>query len=267
MDCKKCMEQMSLHMDNMADGDDREFRQHLRSCKKCRTVYERMTSTREHLGSLEEAEVPEGFHDAWIKAAREQAKTQTKRPNLKWVRIAGPIAAALVVAVVGWQMFANGIIAPRPQAPMLDSNLASAADERQFSAAKIAPEAAAPTPAPTAAATMAPQESGMVGITGGQGDANVSFGASAPTDRKGISSYTITAKPESQKDLQDLLNQWNVSYAADDLGGTTRITFTIGQDHYSILMDWLRDTGAQPPPPENPAGENTETMQFEILFN
>lgn len=264
MDCNKCMEQMSLHLDNIADVEENEFRQHLRSCKKCRTLYERMASTREHLSSLPEEEVPEGFHDAWLKKAIAQ-KAKVQKPNLRWVRIAGPIAAALVVAVVGWRLIASGTFTPPVPAPQ-DRNMALTTDQTEESA-KLAPMT---VPAPTMAATMAPaataapqpaMDSAMVG--GVEASSANPFAAS----RQETITYTINGKPEAQLDLQDLLNQWKVSYSSEDSEGTTKIAFTIGADNYGILMDWLIDKGAQPPPSEKSASDNTGTISFEVIFN
>lgn len=265
MDCKTCREQMSLHLDNMPDRDENGFRHHLETCEECSILYERMASTREHLANMPEEELPEGFHDRWMMAAKAQKTAQAKH-NLKWVRIAAPVAAAMVVVVIGWQVFFNGVSLTPPAAPAPMPNAKYAAQDTSGESvgmgqmAPAATEAPAATAAPTAAATMeAP--GAELNITA------LSPEPSAADLRDTAVLITVVNKPGALQSLEKLLDKINVPYDPVKMDSGMKISFTIGPEKYEDLQKWFNDFGVRIEDADARTSDGQGPRDFEITFN
>lgn len=105
MDCSGCRTRISLHIDSALPQEEQDaLRDHLEVCDSCRTEWEELLKTREHLRNLDQVESP-----PWL-TQRIMAKIREEAPPKKsiWQRLFYPLhikipleaAASILIAVL-----------------------------------------------------------------------------------------------------------------------------------------------------------------------
>jgi|MudIll2142460700_1097286.scaffolds.fasta_scaffold106895_1 hypothetical protein len=106
MDCEKVRDRFSsLWEKELTISEEKSVREHLSSCPECQREFERFEKTMRWLGSMEEAEVPEGFLPELLKKMEERGRAPLgKKTRGKWYRFPLsfklPVQAVAMVAIV-----------------------------------------------------------------------------------------------------------------------------------------------------------------------
>ena len=100
MDCNRAEELIPLYIDNELYEEERSsLEEHLLSCESCKTCYEEIRSIAVTLYSIEDDELPEGFHKEFMNKLDDKTKPTPKLWNYKAISMAAACAAVVLIAV------------------------------------------------------------------------------------------------------------------------------------------------------------------------
>lgn len=135
MNCETCLENLSAYIDHaLASSEMEAIENHLKGCPECHKEYGLLKSMVTWVGSLEEVELPTGFHEKLMmrieteteaQAAKKQTATKVvKFRSHKWIYWAGGAAATLLIGMTWLLGPEKGVTMPESVA-MKQSNLRS----------------------------------------------------------------------------------------------------------------------------------------------
>ena len=107
MNCKQANKKISLYIDGMLNEKEiASLKKHLKECPECERQLFLFLRMKKALGLLEEKRVPAALKNIRRnKQAREEMSAQqSKKGRVRWVAVASSIAAALIVAFIGFRM-------------------------------------------------------------------------------------------------------------------------------------------------------------------
>jgi hypothetical protein len=132
MECKTARLLVPFARPRSAELDPEEaeaLARHLAECAECRQLHQAEQAIDAQLGqAIRDVPVPEGLRDRLLVGLAEQRRLVLRR---RWVRVAGSLAAALLLAVAGWLLW------PRPLVPIDLNALSQAANSPPQSAEQV----------------------------------------------------------------------------------------------------------------------------------
>ena len=102
VDCEKVTELLSDYIDRRPGLDRGAVESHLARCPRCAEVLEDLKTISRAVGMLSAPEVPEDLWKRAVERAREKAARPRPEGNMRPLRLAFPLAAAAVFALVVW---------------------------------------------------------------------------------------------------------------------------------------------------------------------
>lgn len=122
MECQKVRDRFSSYLEKeLTPSEEKEIRDHLQSCPKCRKEFEKFEKTMQWLHSVKEVEVPDAFASELYQKMEDRKKRTSAERSMRWLGIPLPfklpVQAVAMVTVVFLVLYLVKMM-PRSPSPL-----------------------------------------------------------------------------------------------------------------------------------------------------